>query len=207
MASNIMDSVVELTVNDVPGAAFMYSDIEKHSVLQLRRWLECRGMKRSGTKSLLLERCRAVIAANKQHIIDPSVDGGKWHDIVTKCRRDAQPNQTSPPTPPTVGWQKFPCAVVPPNFNKGHIYHYLVETLQTANFDDGNSDIDPDSPSDTVTSKPLHRGELYYTSGHVTGVTDVRSDNAYFVMAEVFASTKKVAYTVTVTLSTNSGFV
>ena len=56
MASNIMDSVVELTVNDVPGAAFMYSDIEKHSALQLRRWLECRGMKRSGTTSLLLER-------------------------------------------------------------------------------------------------------------------------------------------------------
>ena len=50
MASNIMDSVVELTVNDVPGAAFMYSDIEKHSVLQLRRWLECRGLKRSGSR-------------------------------------------------------------------------------------------------------------------------------------------------------------
>ena len=63
MASNLMDSVVELTVNDVPGAAFMYSDIEKHSVLQLRRWLECRGMKRSGTKSLLLERYACVLYA------------------------------------------------------------------------------------------------------------------------------------------------
>ena len=84
-------------------------------------------------------RCRAVIAADKQHIIDPSVDGGKWHDIVMKCHRDEQPNQPSPPTPPTVGWQKFPGAVVPPNFNKGHIYHYLVETLQAANFDDGDS--------------------------------------------------------------------
>ena len=135
------------------------------------------------------------------------MDGGKWHDIVMKCHRDEQPNQPSPPTPPTVGWQKFPGAVVPPNFNKGHIYHYLVETLQAANFDDGDSDIDPDSPSDTFTSKPLHRGELYYTSGHVTDVKDVRSENAYFVMAEVFASMKKVAYTVTVTLSTNSGFV
>ena len=43
-------------MNDVPGAAFMYSDVEKHSAPQLPRWLECRGMKRSGTKSLLLER-------------------------------------------------------------------------------------------------------------------------------------------------------
>ena len=63
MASNIMDSVVELTVNDVPGAAFMYSDIEKHSVLQSRRWLECRGMKSSRTKSLLLERYACVLYA------------------------------------------------------------------------------------------------------------------------------------------------
>ena len=60
MASNIIDSVVELTVNDVPGAAFMYSDVEKHSILQLR-WLECRRMKRPGTKSFLLERYACFI--------------------------------------------------------------------------------------------------------------------------------------------------
>ena len=61
MASNIIDSgVVELTVNDVPGAAFLYSDVEKHSILQLR-WLECRRMKRPGTKSLLLERYACVL--------------------------------------------------------------------------------------------------------------------------------------------------
>ena len=82
-----------------------------------------------------------------------------------------------------------------------------METLQAANFDDGDSNIDPDSPSDTFTSKQLYRGELYYTSGFVTDLKDVRSDNAYFVMAEVFASMKKVAYTVTVTLSMNSGLV
>ena len=56
MASNVIDSVVKLKEKDVPGATFMYSAIEKHSVLRLRRWLECRGIKRSGTKSLLLER-------------------------------------------------------------------------------------------------------------------------------------------------------
>ena len=58
MASNVLDAVVKLKEKDVPRATFMYSAIEKHSacVLQLRRWLECRGIKRSGTKSLLLER-------------------------------------------------------------------------------------------------------------------------------------------------------
>ena len=82
-------------------------------------------------------------------------------------------------------------------FQQGPHLPHLIETLQAANFDDGNSDIDPDSPSETFTSKPLHRGELYYTS--------IRSDDAYFVMAEVFASMKKVAYIVTVTQSTNGG--
>ncbi|KAI0239693.1 hypothetical protein LSAT2_009605 [Lamellibrachia satsuma] len=60
----------------------------------------------------------------------------KWHDIVTKYRNDQQPKQASPSTLPTDGWQKFPGAVVPPNFNKGNIYHYLMETLQAANWDD-----------------------------------------------------------------------
>ena len=65
-----------------------------------------------------------------------------------------------------------------------YTFHYLVETLQAANFDEGDSEIDPDSPSVTFTSKPLHRGKLYYTCSHVTTVTD-HSDNVYFVTAEV----------------------
>ena len=49
--------------------------------------------------------------------------------------------------------------------------------------------------------------EVNFITCHVTTVIDARGNNAYFVMAEVFASMKKVAYTVTVTLSTNHGFV
>ena len=39
----MLDAVVKFKEKDVPGATFIYSAIEKHSVLQLRRWLECRG--------------------------------------------------------------------------------------------------------------------------------------------------------------------
>ena len=130
--------------------------------------------------------------------------------MVRHCteRCECQLAQKCDSTPlPTAGWQKFPGASVPETFNKGHVYHYLVEMLQTTDDVDDDSDIDTDSTADTFTSKPLHRGELYYTSGHVTQVQDIRCGSAYFVKAEVFASMKRVAYSVTATLSMNSGFI
>ena len=45
-----------LTEEDVPGASLTYAQLERHSVEQLRRWLVCRGMKRFGNKSALLQR-------------------------------------------------------------------------------------------------------------------------------------------------------
>ena len=57
MASANMDRPpILLTEEDVPGASFTYAQLERHSVEQLRRWLVCRGMKRSGNKSALLQR-------------------------------------------------------------------------------------------------------------------------------------------------------
>ena len=41
---------VKLTANDVPGASFTYSEIMKHSVCQLKRWLECRGLPVTGNQ-------------------------------------------------------------------------------------------------------------------------------------------------------------
>ena len=35
-------------------ATFMHSDIENYSMLHLQRWLECRGIKIFGTKSLFM---------------------------------------------------------------------------------------------------------------------------------------------------------
>ena len=41
---------------DVLGAGFIYVKLEKHCVDQLRRWLACRGIKKSWNKTALLER-------------------------------------------------------------------------------------------------------------------------------------------------------
>ena len=48
--------LLERVAEDVPGASFMYAKLEKHNVDQLRRWLACQGIKRSGNKNALLER-------------------------------------------------------------------------------------------------------------------------------------------------------
>ena len=48
MAWNVSDGVVKLTEKDVR-ATFKHSAIENHSMLQLKRWVEFREIKRSGT--------------------------------------------------------------------------------------------------------------------------------------------------------------
>ena len=48
--------LLERVAEDMPGASFMYAKLEKRYVDQLRRWLACRGIKRSGNKTALLER-------------------------------------------------------------------------------------------------------------------------------------------------------
>ena len=46
---------ISLTENDVPGVKLAYSLIEKHSNVQLRRWLYCRDLKTSGNKDELVK--------------------------------------------------------------------------------------------------------------------------------------------------------
>lgn len=51
-----MSSGVMLSEEDVPGAKFTHMNIEQHSVRELKRWLECRGLKKTGNKKELVER-------------------------------------------------------------------------------------------------------------------------------------------------------
>ena len=54
-ASNAFQSIV-LRESDVPGAKLVYESIEKHSNIQLQRWLECRGLAKTGNRSKLIQR-------------------------------------------------------------------------------------------------------------------------------------------------------
>ena len=56
MAPGHRNGLPLLSEEDVPGAYFIYAKLNKHSVDQLRRWLACQGIRRSGNKTALLER-------------------------------------------------------------------------------------------------------------------------------------------------------
>jgi hypothetical protein len=47
---------VKLTENDVPGAKFRSSEIAEHSNVELKRWLQCRGLNLSGKRQELIDR-------------------------------------------------------------------------------------------------------------------------------------------------------
>jgi len=54
MASTQEFKNIKLTVQDVPGANIDLNDLETCGNVQLKRWLECRGIKTSDNRSELL---------------------------------------------------------------------------------------------------------------------------------------------------------
>lgn len=135
--------------------------------------------------------------------IDPAVDGGQWH-AVKKAKLQSTTTSHHAPLLPITCWRAFPNSGIPNVFNYGHIYHYIVESVQGVEQDDSDCD---DSTLDCHTAKPLRRGKQFYDSGNVTEMKDNKSDHYYHVKAKVLASMRQVKYCVTVTLSANSGFV
>lgn len=47
---------IDLTAEDIPGAKLDINKLEDYSNMQLKRWLECRGIKSSGNRTELLKR-------------------------------------------------------------------------------------------------------------------------------------------------------
>ncbi|CAC5362099.1 unnamed protein product [Mytilus coruscus] len=58
MASTRYFIKIDLNANDVPGAKIDINQIKSNDNLQLKRWLECRGIKSSGKRTELLKRRR-----------------------------------------------------------------------------------------------------------------------------------------------------
>ena len=102
---------------------------------------------------------------------------------------------------------------MPKLFNRGHIHHHIVESVQFLNEDTFDDDSDEDSDSsdcdieDVHTAKPMKKGLKYFTSGHVQKLQDSVKSGHYFLKSKVRASYTTEVYDVTVTLSQQSGFV
>ena len=66
-----------LTENeDFPGSKFE-SEPANYTVEQLKRWLNCRGLKQAGKREDLLARVNDSLKSGNHHILDPCIDNGK----------------------------------------------------------------------------------------------------------------------------------
>ena len=111
---------------DVPGAHFNRDPVE-YSVLELKRWLECNGEKKSERKQDLINRLRSFISSKKG--IDPKIDHGKWYKKKGQERQTQSSMQPRNIDIPVEDWGNFPTADIPGMFNYGLVYQYLFESV------------------------------------------------------------------------------
>ena len=201
------NGAVILREEDVPGAKLTKSPASCSNV-ELKRWLECRGAKKSGKKAELVERVEGYFSIGKQ--IDPKVDGGKWYQAKAAKQKQAKTvelnahdgNAGEKALKETTAWQRFPSRNLPSMYNYGHVYHYLVESVPTG--DDG---LETDEAS-SMTAKPLKKGRNLLKSGFIEDIQDSENPDHYFVRAHVQHSMKKeLPLSVKVLISKASGFI
>ena len=196
-------TAVVLEESDVPGAK-----LSKHPsqclVEELQRWLECHNLKKSGKKDELIERVSNALTQNLP--LDPKIDGGKWYNLKSIQQTDPEGSQNRR-EPLLTGWKPFPSRNRPPNFNYGHVYYYLVESIDTTRTtilttkpsnnvidDDSDYDDDPSGSDGGITAKSLRKGRWLLKSNFVEDVQDNfnSSHNEYMLRAHVQHSMKNL---------------
>lgn len=200
-----------LKEEDVPGAKLTKKP-ENCIVEELKRWLECHGLKKSGRKQELVKRVEDALKMNLP--VTPKVDGGRWYKIKLDKSKEGQQATSSSSADnttterPTDGWRDFPSRNLPANFNYGHVYFYLVESISTAAGVPDDSD-DPDDDNlydncDTVTAKPLRKGRnLLNSEGYIENIHDNynQAKEEYYIRAHVHDSMKGSEYPLNVALT------
>ncbi|KAK3728953.1 hypothetical protein QZH41_016826 [Actinostola sp. cb2023] len=75
-SKKMVSDKIDITEDDIPGAKISRESIEQCSVVQLKRWLLCRGAKTSGKKATLITRVKDYIqnGLDSKYLRDP--DGG-----------------------------------------------------------------------------------------------------------------------------------
>ncbi|KAK3918027.1 Ubiquitin carboxyl-terminal hydrolase 36 [Frankliniella fusca] len=214
---------VQLMDTDVEGAVLPMLPIVRNNVPTLKRWLQCRGLPATGNKEDLVERVALHMSKGNYHILKPGVDKGIWYDqkvaalqIQNECNNDlSQAISQDELQPPLDKWSPFPSISIPPHFNFGHIYFYLIETCPTLPNDDDSEVseadeqevLDPlDDEYQTINGvKVLRKGLNFLKSKYVRAVENCSHGRCYFVKASVRASMEKRAYEVTIAISHRSG--
>ena len=91
-------------------------------------------------------------------------------------------------------------------FNYGHVYHHALESLPFLPSQEKDEDDDVDNGLGHMTDKPFSARCKYVNLGFVHDMTNMKSDNHYFVRAHVCPSMKSdLPHNVTIILSTMVG--
>ena len=78
IASALAHRLTILTEDDaIPGCCYD-KEPDNYTVDQIKCWLKCRGLKQSGKQSELVKRVGESIFSGNHHILDVSIDDGKW---------------------------------------------------------------------------------------------------------------------------------
>jgi hypothetical protein len=101
------------------------------------------------------------------------------------------------------GWNIFLSQTIPANFNYGHIYHYLLESVVLLGQDGKKEDTDLSH----MTSKSLAKGEQYVKSDSISDIMDACRNGNYYLKGKVAASMRNEFRNVHITISIISGAV
>ena len=186
----------------------------KCTIPELKRWLECHNEKKKGLKDELVERVECCILLKKK--VDPKVDGGKWYQLkaavtVSTPTEQAQTSaQASVPPLRQDVWKKWPSRNLPRMFNYGHVYHFLVESVSGMIIEDSSWEESDgnETAEDTITEKPLRKGDRLWKSEFIDDVHDNEDNRDYYVRAHVHHLMKNdLPLAVHITLSKVTGYV
>jgi len=97
----------------------------------------------------------------------------------------------------------FPSQNIPANFNYGHIYHYLLESVVLLDQDGKKEDTDLSH----MTSKSLTKVEQYVKSGSISDIMDTCRNGNYYLKGKVAASMRNEFRNVHITISIIGGAV
>ena len=200
MRTNIQNKVAFSQEQAAENKHSKLKEPEKCVVEELKRWLECHGLKKSGKKAELIKRVKDGLKLNLP--VDAKIDGGKWYNLKTEDSTSIE--NTSSKTSiaslddfPTDGWRLFHSKNLPANFNCGHVYFFLVESAAKASYIPDSSDSHEDNlydNCDTVTAKPLKKGRNLLSSGFVENVQNNFDEikHEFYVRAHVQHSMKNI---------------
>jgi hypothetical protein len=181
--------------------------VDGHSKIQLKRWLQCRGLLVGGNKKQLVERILACQSNGGAAIVN-YIDRGTWYRAKsTSNSNNRVPTNLFPikvPQFPILSSKKFPSRNISPQFCYGVIYKHIIETaVLVPNNIESNTDDESKEDVNPVfnTSKPIRKGRCFFLSGRVQNLQNNLTKDGYFCLkSEVRASFKDKIYKVLIML-------